>query len=294
MKLEEYHIYAISANFCFALGTMAFTHFTNKVSSAWMNLFKASLACVCFFVSVCIFENWMILGTGSYALFFISGFIGLGIGDYFLLRAFGVLGPGRTLMLFGFQPIFLAIMGKVFFNQDVEFSKFIAIAFFIGCLVTLSIESFRKDKSWGVLGMSFAIVGMLLDSTGVLMTRQAFDLNPGLSSMQGNFYRCLGAISVYMIVSIFRPINFFSSFKSFTTKEKVLVTCGSLLGTFISLGFYLKALQTAHLASMSGINITGTLFSSIFETIFLKKRPTKYLGLAFMFFLSGMYFLVGR
>ena len=132
MHLEDFHIYAISANFCFALGTMAFTHFTNKASSAWMNLFKASVACVCFFLAASIFEEWMILNAKSYGLFFISGFIGLGIGDYFLLRSFSVLGPGRTLMLFGFQPIFLGIMGKIFFDQEVELSKFFAILFFIG------------------------------------------------------------------------------------------------------------------------------------------------------------------
>ncbi len=293
MNIQDFQIYALSANFCFALATIVFTHFTNKVSSSWMNFFKASVAFLCFFIYINIFENWYMLDLKSFLLFFVSGFVGLGIGDYFLLKSFSVLGPGRTLMLFGFQPIFLGIMGKIFFDQDVDSSKLIAIIFFIGCLFTLSLESFRKDKSWGFLGMSFALTGMIPDSSGVLLTRSAFDLNPGMSAMQGNFYRCLGAIVVYMIHSAYKPFGFFSSFRQFTQKEKAFVIGGSILGTFLSLSFYLKAIQTAHLASLSGLNITGTLFSSAFESVFLKKRPTKYLFIALVFFVCGMYFLVG-
>ena len=292
MNIQDFQVYALSANFCFALATIVFTHFTNKVSSSWMNLCKASVAFLCFFLYINIFEHWYELGLTSFGLFFISGFIGLGIGDYFLLKAFSVLGPGRTLMLFGFQPIFLGIMAKIFFDQDIDSSKLIAIIFFIGCLVTLSLESFRKDKSWGFVGMSFALTGMILDSSGVLLTRAAFDQNPGMSAMQGNFYRCLGAISVYLLFSVYKPMGFFNSFREFTKKEKLFVIGGSILGTFLSLSFYLKAIQTAHLASLSGINITGTLFSSAFESIFLKKKPTKYLFIALLFFMCGMYYLV--
>jgi drug/metabolite transporter (DMT)-like permease len=271
---------------------MVFTHFTNKISSRWMNLFKAIVAGLCFFIFVSSFENWQEIDLKSFLLFFGSGFIGLGIGDYFLLRAFSLLGPGRTLMLFGFQPIFLGFMGKFLFDQDMDSSKFFAILFFILCLFTLSFESFKKEKTWGLVGMGFALLGMLLDSSGVLMTRQGFDLNTAISPMQGNFYRCLGAITVYLLMSLFKPMNFIGTLKSLTMKEKTAVTLGSFFGTFLCLGFYLKALQTAHLGSLSGINITATLFSSVFETIFFKKRPTWYLGLAFIFFLIGMKFLV--
>ncbi len=293
MNIQDFQIYALSANFCFALATIIFTHFTNKVSSEWMNLCKAFVAFLCFFIYINIFENWYEIDLKSFAYFFVSGFIGLGIGDFFLLKSFSVLGPGRTLMLFGFQPIFLGVMGKMLFNQDVSTSKLIAIIFFIGCLFTLSLESFRKDKSWGVVGMSFALLGMILDSSGVLMTRASFDMNPGMSAMQGNFYRCLGAISVFMLLSFYKPLNFMTSFNKFTSKEKAMVIGGSILGTFLSLSFYLKAIQTAHLASLSGINITGTLFSSAFESVFLKKKPTKYLFIALIFFAFGMYFLIG-
>ncbi|EQC44059.1 DMT family transporter [Bacteriovorax sp. Seq25_V] len=290
--MESYILLGLGANFCFALATIIFTHFSNKVSSSWMNCAKASIACVCFFIFILSFEKMYAISTLGISLFFISGFIGLGVGDIFLLKSFSILGPGRTLMLFGFQPVFLGAMGKLLFNQDMELGKIISVIFFICCLITLSFESFRKDKSWGVKGMAIALLGMSLDSIGVLLTRHAFDISPGLSAMQGNLYRCLGAISVFVIMSFFRPLNFFSTFKSFTAKEKGFTIFGSILGTFLSLSLYLRALQTAHLGTLSGINITGTLFSSLFESIFLKRKPTISLFIALGFFICGMWSLI--
>lgn len=289
--MDSYIFLGLGANFSFALGTMIFTYFSKKISSAWMNCAKAFFALIFFGIYIIALEKFTSIAPFSFSLFFLSGFMGLGIGDIFLLKAFEVLGPGRTLMLFGFQPIFLGIMSKFLFNQDIALSKLISILFFIGCLLCISIESFKKDKSFGIQGMLIAFTGVILDSCGVLITRHAFNLNPGFSSTQANFYRCFGAVSFFVLFSFFKPIHFFGHLFKLSKKEKFLLVGGSFLGTFLSLSLYLKALQTAKLAILSGINITGTLFSTTFEVVFLKRKPTKYLFFAFLFFVGGMYFI---
>lgn len=290
--MPSFIYYALGANFSFALGVIVFTHFSTKISSAWMNCAKALVAFILFAIYVLFIHGHISFSDTSAYLLIISGFIGLGIGDIFLLKAFSVLGPGRTLMLFGFQPIFLSIMGKVIFNQSIDPSKLFSIIFFVACLFTLSLETFRKDKHWGVKGMAIAMLGVILDSSGVLITRYAFDLSPQISAMQGNMYRCFGALSFFVILSLFKPFKFASSYFKLSLKEKILIIGGSILGTFLSLSLYLKALQTAHLGQLSGINITSTLFSNIFEVVFFKKKPSLYLGIAFVFFGIGMYFLI--
>lgn len=290
--MPNFIYYALGANFSFALGVIVFTHYSSKISSAWMNCAKAFVAFLLFIIYVFFIQGHQEFGTLSGLLLVISGFIGLGIGDIFLLKAFSVLGPGRTLMLFGFQPIFLSLMGYLIFEQSIDPSKFISIIFFVCCLFTLSLESFRKDKHWGVRGMLLALTGVLLDSSGVLITRYAFDMSPELSAMQGNLYRCFGALVFFFILSFIKPFEFASSFLKLKLSERFLIVGGSILGTFLSLSLYLKALQTAHLGQLSGINITSTLFSNIFEVVFFKKRPSIYLGIAFAFFACGMYFLI--
>ncbi|MCO4792774.1 MAG: DMT family transporter [Bacteriovoracaceae bacterium] len=290
--MKDVYLFAVGANLCFALGSQVYTLFSRKVGPVWMNLFKASLAFVAFAFTIVFATGWNQVQPLYVALLVFSGMIGLGIGDVFLLRSFSIMGPGRTLILFGFQPLILGSMGYLLFDQTVDIQKFWAITFFILCIATFSFEAFKKEGHWQMKGILMAFTGMLLDATGVVITRLSFDQNPDLTPLEGNFYRCFGAILVFVIWSFFKPINFIDTFKKLEIKEKWLAIGGSFLGTYLSLGLYLMALQKAHLASLSGIAITGTIFSSAFECIIAKKWPSRYLIIAFIFFLLGMRILV--
>ena len=290
--MKEVYLYGLGANLSFALGSQIFTMYSRRISSAWMNCFKAIIGLIAFGISVSLFSTWHSIAPSFFFLFFLSGFMGLGVGDIFLLKAFSEMGPGRTLMLFGFQPLIIGILSYFVFGQTVDSHKFWAILFFILCLGTFSIESFKRSGHWQVKAIAIAFIGMSLDAIGVIITRYSFDHNPDLSAMEGNFHRCVGAVSVFVILSFIKPFNFVSKWKERATKEKALLIVGSLLGTFLSLALYLKAMQTAHLASLSGIAITGTIFSSLFECIIEKRWPSRYLLIAFIFFLCGMKILV--
>ncbi|MBT3584405.1 MAG: DMT family transporter [Halobacteriovoraceae bacterium] len=285
---NEVYILALGANLCFALGSQVFTLFSRRISSTWMNFIKATVALVAFGLTVTLLGTWHVIEVNYFLLFLFSGIIGLGMGDILLLKSFSEMGPGRTLIIFSFQPLILGAGGYFLFNQTIDTQKFWAILFFICCVVIFSIESFRRDRNWQIKGILMAIGGMTLDATGLLITRYSFDHNPELSSLEGNFYRCIGAIILFLIISKIRPVKIYDNFVKLVYRDKLLVIGGSLLGTFLSLSLYLKALQSAHLASLSGIAITGTIFSAIFEGIIEKRWPSKYLIAAFIFFLIGM------
>lgn len=285
------YLFAVLANLFFAIGSQIYTHFTIKFSASWMNLIKALVALIAFGITITAMGGWHNISVSYFALLFVSGAIGLGIGDIFLLKAFKEMGPGRTLILFGFQPLILGSFGYFLFNQEVDSAKFLAIIFFILCLGTFSLESFKKSGHWQMAGILMAGLGMLLDACGVVITRYVFD-HTEILPLEGNFYRCIGAVSVYLIIGQFSPINMGSRFKSLVPKEKAIVIVGSLFGTYLSLMFYLMALEKAHLASLSGIAITGTIFSNALECILAKKAPSKYLIISFCFFLLGMKILI--
>jgi len=290
--VEEIYLYGLGANLSFALGSQIFTIYSRKISSVWMNCFKALIGLIGFGVFVTFFSSWHSIPLKYFLLFFTSGFMGLGVGDIFLLKAFSKMGPGRTLMLFGFQPLIIGILSYFVFGQVLDASKFWAILFFILCLGTFSFESFKKSGHWDISAISIAFIGMFLDAVGVIITRYSFDHNPMVSAMEGNFHRCIGAVSVFILLSIFKPFGFIVKWREQKFFDKKMLIAGSLLGTFLSLALYLKAMQSAHLASLSGIAITGTIFSSLFECLIEKRWPSRYLLMAFVFFLFGMKILV--
>lgn len=286
------YLLALMANLSFALGSMFFTHYAKKFSALWMNCVKATVAFLIFGVVVLLQSGFHEMSLYTFCLFFISGFVALGIGDVFLVKAFTHIGPARTLVLFGFQPVVIGVTSFIVFDQGIQLGKGIGILFFILCLGVFSYERLKKSGHWDLAGIGFALLGMLIDGLGVIVTRMAFDSNTAITGFEGNFYRCLGALASYLVLSIFFPFNFIEGWKSLGSRSKFFVILGSFFGTFLSLALYLEAIKTAHLASLSAIAITGVIFTSIFESVLDKKLPNKYLLVSFVFFLIGMYFIL--
>ncbi|MBI4351604.1 MAG: DMT family transporter [Elusimicrobia bacterium] len=290
--MEKVYIYALAANLSFAVGVQFFTHYARRTSSLWVNCFKAAVASVLFAVTISAQGGFHRLGGGYAALFFLSGMLGLGLADVLLIKAFSLMGPGRTMMLFGFQPLVIGVISYFAFGQAVDLGKVYAIFFFIVCLFIFSLESFKKHGHWNMKASLFALSGVVLDALGVLITRYTFNNSPGITTTEGNFYRAVGALLLFALLSRFRPFQFGAQLKALSRKGLLWITLGSAAGTYLSLMFYLNAVRYAGaLAAVSGIAITGTLFASAFECLVERKAPSPYLLAAFAFFLGGMSFL---
>lgn len=290
--MDKVYIYALAANLSFAIGVQFFTHYARRISSLWVNCFKGAVAAALFALTICFQGGFHHVSLSCAALFGFSGMIGLGLADVFLIKSFSLMGPGRTMLLFGFQPLVIGVLSYFAFGQLVDVRQFTAIFFFIICLFIFSLESFRKNGHWNVKASLFALAGITLDGLGVLITRYAFDSSPGIGTTEGNFYRAAGALLLFAALSYVRPFHFFEKLGKLGAKNIMWITIGSVAGTYLSLMFYLTAIRYAGaLATVAGIAITGTIFSSAFECVFERKLPSGYLVVSFGFFLAGMSFL---
>ena len=284
--------YALASCGCFSLASVVFAHYSKNISALWMNAFKAILALLAFGVAMVFTKDFSISpGLMAVSLFFLSGLLGLNIGDNFLLKAFATMGAARTLMIFSFQPIFVGIMSYFFLSQGLTWYKAIAIIFMMGCVFTLSYERFYETKKWDFRGPIYALIGVSLDSVGIVLTRAAFENDPHISIVEGNFYRCLGAVVGFGLMAKFIPLHLWGNFRKVSFRGKYLVIGASLLGTFVSLWFYLTALSFGHLATVTAIAGTSPLFSAIFESLYTKKWPSRFLIFSFLLFAMGFYFI---
>lgn len=285
------YFFALGSNLTFSLSTIIYTSFSRKVSVIWVNAFKTLVALACTILWLTLSRNWVEIPTKSIISFLCSGLIALNIGDLFMLGAFARIGPGRTMMLWGFSPLFLAVGGAVFFGQPIAWIKFIAVIFFFGCLFMISHEKYKEHGHWEIRGLIYAMVGMLLDDVGILLSRYGYDQMTG-DVMNGHFWRSLGSTAGFAVMSLFYPIKLRSNFARLTSSEKRLAAAGGALGTFIALWFYLSAIRIGHLQTIAAISITSPIFATIFEAIYLKQKPTPRLWVAFAFFFAGFFILL--
>jgi drug/metabolite transporter (DMT)-like permease len=284
---------ALGANLCFASGSIVFARFSRRAGPVWMNAFKACVALSAFAITVPLAVDWSGAGWGGIGALLFSGAIGLGIGDIFLLSAFARVGAGRTLMVFSFQPLVLALLAFLLFGQTVEGRHLVAIGFFMLCIGTLALEDRQAGAKRVPLALGFALIGMLLDATGILITRSVFDSYPAMSPLEGNLHRLTGAILFFGIYSMFRPIRLAAILRELPLRERAFATIAALVGTYLSLMLYLAAIKHGHLASLAGITITSTTWASGIECVIDRTWPSRYLIGAFGFFLFGILVLLG-
>lgn len=286
------YIYALLSNFSYGLGSQFFAHYSRRLSPAWVTIFKGLTDCLLFLLTVLVFSGFHPIAPSYIGLFMLSGFIGLGIGDIFVMKSFATIGPGRTMMLFAFQPLVVGTFSFFLFEQSLDARKFISIFFFIVCVFIFSLENYKKSGKWSLLPILVALTGMFLDGSGIILTRLAFDGAPAINALEANLYRSLGAVVAFIILCRVIKVDFWANFKKLPLKSKGYMFVGSVLGCYLALLFYLQAIKTTtSLASVSSIAVTGVIFGAFFECLLEKKRPSNYLLAAFGFFFCACYFL---
>ncbi len=285
--------FALGATLCFSYASTIFTEFSRSVSPQWMNAFKAVIALILFTTTLLFFNLWLPPASTSVSVLLASGLLGLMIGDMYMLKAMKELGASRMLMIFGMQPFFLGLAEKFLFGKDFPTINFLGGALMLGCLYTISFENYKKSGSWQIMGLTFGITAVLLDATGLLLTKHGFNSTPGITSIQVNALRCLGACVGFLVYHFsVKRLPLVNTFKNLPNKQKWRLLIGSTGGTYLSLMLYLQAINKGLMVQVSSITITGPMFAQFFECVQQRKLPNRLILIAFMLFSSGFYIFI--
>jgi drug/metabolite transporter (DMT)-like permease len=281
------YLLALGANFSFATASIIFATYSHKISSLWMNAFKAVVTLLLLVLTIPWMGGFHTTTFSATSWFFLSGFVGLTIGDLFLLRSFSLIGPSRTLILFGFQPIIMGIAGPLLFNQELQNHQLMAIPILMCCLFLFSYEGRKNNGHWEIKGLLFALTGVLFDACGIFLSRKGFDISE-LAPVEGHFYRTLGAVVGFALISKFiKPVKLVHHFKAQPNKARLILLFSAFAGTYLSLLMYMSAIKMGNLASISAIAITGPIFATFFECLYYKKYPGKFLWMSLALFVFG-------
>jgi drug/metabolite transporter (DMT)-like permease len=250
-------------------------------------MFKGVFACILFGLTVIFTGGFAPIRPDAIVLFLLSGFIGLGIADILFFKAFSVIGSSRTIIIVSFETILVGILSYYFFGQSISMVKLISVLFMLACVFIFALENYKKTAKWQWRIFLIACGGVFLEALGIITTRMAFNIS-GVSSLEANTYRCLGAVAAFIITAPFLKVRFFERLSRLSLRAKAGIFLGTVIGTYMCLLFHLSAIKTGHLATISAMSCTSVIFAAIFECLLEKKWPSKYLLAAFGLFLCAM------
>ncbi len=283
---------AVGANLAFSTASMVFSSFAKRFSSMWMNQVKVVIALIAFSLALVLNSSWAEISTTSFLLLLLSGFTGLCLGDLFLFRAYTTLGTGRSLVLFSFEPLLVGLYGYLFLSQVFSINQTLAVICMIICVFIFMFERNKMTGSWDFRSFMWAFLGICLDAIGIMFTRSSYEFSPELQTFQVNIIRCLGAIAGFILINPKSYLVVTQDIAKLSKRDLTMLIGASLAGTFLSLTLYLAAVKFAHIGTLTAISITGPIWVAILESIYYKKLPSRYLMMAFAFFLVGFYLMI--
>lgn len=278
---------ALLSNILFGLSCLIFAQFTEKFGSLWVNLYKAIISTTCFLVLALILNLEISDFTDSSKLyFFFSGIIGLALADIFLLTSLRHNGVGETLIFYSFQPFLVYACSYFLWGEQLASSQWVGVFVFCICLFIFCFDKFQKSKVH--LKYAFmAFFAIVLDTTGILISKYAYNFAPHIDSVEACLFRGLGALTGLGIVGIFRPMNFAAKFKSMNSRSKFLISAACFMGTFLSLLFYLKAVQIGTITILTAVSVATPLWATFFEFFYYKKLPSRIFLICFSLYLAA-------
>ena len=286
------YIYALLSNLSWGFSAQFYTLYSRKISPVWVNIFKCILGCILFGFTVIFTGGFSALPFGAIGLFFLSGFIGLGVADILFFKSFSVIGSSRTIIIISFETLFVGVMSYYFFGQQISSVKFLSIFFLLACVFIFALENYKKTSKWDWRIILIAIAGTILDSIGVIITRAAFNMS-NAAAPEANAIRFIGAVAALAIIAPVMKARFFERLKRIPPKALLGISAGAFIGTYLCMLFYLTALKTGNLAIISAMLCTGVIFAAAFECFLERKWPSKYLLAAIGLFLCAMLILFG-
>lgn len=292
MSSLEVYALAIGANLTYSTSSMIFSVYAKRFSSKWINQVKVFTAFTVFLIAMFFSGQIISVSPSVVSLLVLSGFMGLCFGDIFLFRAFTTLGPARSLVLYSFQPLMLGLYGYFFLGQMFSLNQTLSVVCMVICIFIFMLERNKITGSWDLKSFVWAFLGITLDAIGVMLTREAYELNTGLETFQVNVIRCVGALAGFLLISPKSYVLVAKDVWALRKREISLLLGASFCGCFLSLTLYLAALKHAHVGTLTAIAITGPVWVSMLECLYHRRLPNLYLTGAFIFFLTGFYLMV--
>ncbi len=199
-------IAALSAALLWAISSVVYIHLGLKIPPLQLNLYKGIMA-IAFITVTLLIQGAALRNLSPQTLFllFLSGVVGIGLGDTAYFAALNSLGARRTLLLETFSPPMGALLALIFIGEQLAMSAWIGILLTIlGIAWVISERNPVDNISVSRQGIIWGILAAIAQAVGAVISRFALtqsDITPLASTL----IRLLGGTAIVLGL-IFIPL----------------------------------------------------------------------------------------
>lgn len=251
---------ALLSSASWALGAILFKKISENVSPLGMTLAKGLIGCILMGI-VYLIEGITSLPVNVIFILFISGIIGIAIGDTLFFASLRNLGPKIQVIFFMFGQIITAVLGVIIFREYPNITQYFGILITIigvGSVLWSKIRSSTENISTSIRGVIFGLLSMIFFSVSLITVKSVVN---DVSTIGATFYRILAGTIGMFIFGLFnnRVNNWVQPFKN-----NIKITVFFIMSVSIVMfgGFWLSlvAIKYINIGVASALNATEPLF----------------------------------
>ena len=281
-------IYAILTALCWSSGVIFFDIAGRVLTSLQISLLK-NIVGVLGFIGFLLIQGdpFPIFTQHEYFILFLSGVIGVALGDILFLASLRRIGSSLSAIISTSYSVSIFILAYVMYQEVIS-----VFAYFGGVLVIAAVIIGTMEKPENrnprdiYLGFFYGFLAHLFTAYSILLLRPIIESHPVVPIALVRF-----SIGIIISAGAIIYLNGYSSLKETVTKGfgHVSLLAGSFLGTFLSVIFWLAGYKYTLAGRAAIYNQLSTIFIIILAAIFLKEVMTKKKWAAVSLALAGAF-----
>ena len=266
-------LYAVITAVCWSSAVILFDISTKKFTAIQLNVLKNFIGVFGFILTIVLFSipspNFSQKDIFTLAL---SGFFGILIADGLFLESLRRLGSGLSAVVSTIYTPTVFIIAFILFNETINLRSYIGGVLVLGGITISVFQTPKTIKKRDLyIGIMFGIMANILTAYSVLIIKPIMKNN---SVVYVALYRfSIGFIfGIIMNLAISGTKTVIQKFKQGLTNHYVIL--GALLGTYLSVIFWLSGYKYTLAGRAAIYNQLSTVFIIILARLFLKEPLT--------------------
>lgn len=282
-------ILALSTAIVWASSVILFKKSGEKVHPIGLNLFKNVLAFVLFIFTMLIFDIGFFnpnVPLDHYNLIFLSGILGIGVGDTLFFMCLNRLGAGLTAIVdCCYAPIIIGL-SFIYLGESLSWMQIFGVILIVAAILAATYEKnnhslSRKDL---VSGIIIGVAALFSMGVGIILIKPLLD---SYSLIWISELRLFSGILFLIAVVILHPKRNPILKSILDAKQRTNMIVGSFLGAYLSMIIWIGGMKFTQVSTASALNQTTNMFIFIFAAIFLKEKITKQRTIGIILALIG-------
>ena len=276
--------FALAAPLCWSIAVILFHNTGKVVPPLALNLFKNSLALILFALTMIVMGQPLLRShpLSSYGLLFLSGVIGIGISDTLFFMTLNRVGAGLQAIINTSYSPSIILLSFLFLGERLTLVQLIGVVVILSAVLSLT---WRSKSRREVISRRSIIIGVALGlATTLTQAVSIVIIKPQLGELPllwANFWRLGGGLAASIIFLVVIP----GTRTSLAALKEVRIwpsmIPGSVMGTYVSLLFWLGGMKYTLASMAAALNQTATLWTFTLAIVFLHEPVTakRLLGL---------------